>query len=47
MVMLLFYSSEGEIDLVEGWVEDGTRKLLQVAVEGVGVKKLEDWSGQK
>ena len=45
--MLLFCLSEGEIDLVEGGVEDVTRELLQVTVEGVGVKQLKDWSRQE
>ena len=47
MVVLLFCSGEGEVDLEEGWVEDVARKLLQVAVEGVGMKQLEDWSRQE
>ena len=37
MVVLLFCSSEGEIDLVESWVEDVDGELFQVVVEGVGV----------
>ena len=47
VVVLLLCSSEGEVDLVEGWIEDIARELLQVAVEGVGVKQLEDQSGQE
>ena len=44
MVMLLFCSSKGEVDLAEGRIEDTARELLQVVVEGVGVKQLKDWS---
>ena len=44
MVVLLFCSSEGEVDLMEGWVENVARELLQVVVEGVGVKQLKDQS---
>ena len=47
MIVLLFCSSEIEIDLAEGWVENITRELLQAVVEGVGVKQLEDWSKQE
>ena len=47
MVVLLFCLSKGEIDLMEGRVEDVTRELLQVMVEGVGVKQLKDWSRQE
>ena len=36
--MLLLGSGEGEIDLSEGWVKDFARELLQVVVEGMGVK---------
>ena len=46
-VVLLFCLSEEEIDLVEGGVEDVTRELLQVTIEGVDVKQLEDWSRQE
>ena len=46
-VVLLLSSSEGEVDLVKSWVEDVAGELLQVAVEGVGVKQLEDWSRQE
>ena len=31
--MLLLHSSEGEVDLMESWVEDNARELLQVVVE--------------
>ena len=37
MVVLLFSLSEGEIDLMEYWVEDVDQELLQVVIEGVGV----------
>ena len=37
VVVLLFCSSEGEVDLVESWVEDVDGELFQVTVEGVGV----------
>ena len=47
MVVLLLGSGEGEIDLVECGIEDVDRKLLQVAVEGVGVQQLKDWSRQE
>ena len=47
MVVLLFCLSEGEVNLVEGWVEDVVGELLQVAVEEVGVKQFEDWSRQE
>ena len=47
MIVLLFHFSEREVDLVEGWVEDVAGKLLQVVVEGMGVKQLEDQSGQE
>ena len=45
--MLLFGPGEREIDLSESWVEDLARELLQVAVEGVGVEKFEDWSHEE
>ena len=45
--MLLFSSSEGEVDLAESWVEDVAGELFQVTVEGVGVKQFEDWSRQE
>ena len=32
---------------MEGWVEDITRELLQVMIEGVGVKQLGDQSRQE
>ena len=35
-VVLLFCFSEGEVDLVESWVEDIAGELFQVVVEGVG-----------
>ena len=38
MVVLLLCSSEGLVDLSEGWVKDFAWKLLQEAVEGMGVK---------
>ena len=37
-VVLLLGLGEGEIDLLERWVEDFTRELLQVVVEGIGVE---------
>ena len=43
-VLTLFSLGEGEEDLGEGWVKDTGGKLLQVAVEGVGDKEVEDWS---
>ena len=36
-VVLLFCSSEGEVDLTESQVEGVDGELFQVAVEGVGV----------
>ena len=47
MVVLLFGSSEGEIDLAECGVEDIDRELLQVVVEGVGVQQFKDRSRQE
>ena len=47
MIVLLFYSGEEEVDLVESWIEDDAGELLQVVVEGVGVKKFKDWSRQE
>ena len=46
-VETLFSSSEEEEDLMEGKVEDVTWELLQVVVEGVGVKQFEDQSRQE
>ena len=46
-VVLLFCSSEEEVDLVESWVEDVAGKLFQVVVEGVGVKQFKDRSRQE
>ena len=37
-VVLLLGSGEGEVDLLERWVEDFARELLQVVVEGIGVE---------
>ena len=42
--MLLLSSGEGEVDLLEGWVKDFARELLQVAVEGMGVEQFKDGS---
>ena len=44
-VMLLFCLGEGEVDLMEGWVEDSAWEFLQEAVEGMGVEQFEDGSG--
>ena len=46
-VVLLFSSSEGEVDLLEGWVKDFAWELLQVAVEGMGVEQFKDRSRQE
>ena len=43
-VAVLFGLGEGEEDFSEGGVEDVGGELLQVAVEGVGDKEVEDWS---
>ena len=45
--MLLLGSGEGDVDLLECWVEDLARELLQVAVEGMGVEQFEDWSHEE
>ena len=45
--MLLLGSGEGEVELLEGWVEDFAWELLQVAVEGMGVEQFKDGSGQE
>ena len=47
MVVLLFGLSEREVDLAECRIEDVNRKLLQVAVEGVGVQQFKDRSRQE
>ena len=47
MVVLLFGLSEREVDLAECGIEDVNRKLLQVAVEGVGVQQFKDRSRQE
>ena len=47
VVVLLFGSSEGEVDLAECGIEDVDRELLQVMVEGVGVQQFEDRSRQE
>ena len=44
VVVLLLSSGEGEVDLLERWVEDLTRELLQVALEGMGMEEFEDGS---
>ena len=44
VVVLLFGSGEGEVDLLDRWVEDLTRELLQVVLEGMGMEQLKDWS---
>ena len=38
MVVLLFCSNEGEVDLLECWVKDFAWELLQVAVKGMDVE---------
>ena len=38
MVVLLLGSREGEVDLLECWIEDLARELLQVSLEGMGVE---------
>ena len=45
--MLLFSSGERDVDLSEGWIENLTRELLQVAVEGVGVEEFKDRSHEE
>ena len=47
VVVLLLSSGEGEVDLMERWVEDLARELLQVAVEGIVVEQFEDWSDEE
>ena len=46
-VVLLLSSGERDVDLSECWVENLTRKLLQVVVEGVGVEQLKDRSHEE
>ena len=46
-VVLLFSSGEGEVDLLECWIEDLTRELLQVVLEGMGMEQLEDQSHEE
>ena len=43
-VVLLLGSREGDIHLLERWIEDLTRELLQVALEGMGMEEFEDGS---
>ena len=43
-VVLLLSSGECDVDLLERWVENLARELLQVVVEGMGVEQLEDRS---
>ena len=47
VVVLLFGSSEGEVDLAECGIEDVNQELLQVMVEGAGVQQFKDWSRQE
>ena len=44
-VVVLFGLGEGEEDLSKGRMEDVGGEFLQEAVEGVGDKEVEDWSG--
>ena len=46
-VVLLLSSREGEVDLLERWIEDLTRELLQVALEGMGMEEFEDGSHEE
>ena len=46
-VTLLLDPGEEEEDFGEGRVEDVGGELLQVVVEGVGDKEVEDWSWQQ
>ena len=46
-VGVLLGSGEGEEDFCKGGVEDVGGELLQVAVEGMGDKEVEDWSRQQ
>ena len=41
-VVLLLGSREGEVHLLEHWVEDLARELLQVMLEGMGMEEFED-----
>ena len=45
--MLLLSSREGVVDLYERWEYDFAGELLQVAVEGVGVKQFKNWSDEE
>ena len=47
MIVLLFGSGEGEVDLSEGGVKDFAWELLQVAVEGIGMEQFKDGSRQE
>ena len=47
VVVLLLGSRESEVDLLERWIEDLARELLQVALEGMGVEEFEDGSHEK
>ena len=38
VVVLLFCSGKGEVDLSKGWVKDFAWELLQVVVEGMDVE---------
>ena len=46
-VVLLLGSREGEVDLLERWVEDLARELLQVALEGMGMEEFKDGSHEE
>ena len=47
MVVLLLGSREGEVDLLEHWIEDLARELLQVTLEGMGMEEFEDGSHEE
>ena len=47
VVVLLLGSGEGEVDLSERWIEDLTRELLQVVLEGMGMEEFEDGSHEE
>ena len=45
VVVLLFCSGEGKVDLKKGRVKDFAWELLQEAIEGMGVEQFKDGSG--
>ena len=46
-VVLLLSSREGEVHLLEHWIEDLARELLQVTLEGMGMEEFEDGSHEE